>query len=105
MTKYSKTESYLWLNIADLAAIGSIGRFGNPLTLIIQPELNDRQLSGYVSHPKSLDESYVIVRGTKDRMITIQRAMQVISNREIRRKLRTRLTAKPPGMPWQWHRM
>ena len=103
MTNY--TEFYLWLNIADLAAIGSIGSFGNPLTLIIQPELNDRQLSGYVSHPKSLDESYVIVRGTKDRMITIQRAMQVISKREIGWKLRTRLTTKPPGMPGQWHRM
>lgn len=93
---------YLWVNLMDLSTLGTIGPFGSPLNLMIRKELGDELLPGCYYHPQRLDDNFVVVETKPDRARALVDCLEMIGKRKINRKVRTRITVRLPGKPWQW---
>lgn len=87
---------YLWVNLPDLSVIGTIGPFGSPLNMMVQSDLGDELLPGGAYDHNSVDHNYVLVHCAPERAEAIQGGLEVIGKTKLRRKLRTRITAKLP---------
>jgi len=100
----SEEKMYLWLNISDLSDLGGIGSFGSPLNFMIRPALGDELLTGHAMHRCHLDENYLLVHATPDRIAAINDAMQMISERKRNgQKIRHRITPyRPQHKTWRW---
>lgn len=89
-------NAYLWVNLADLGQLGSMPIAGTPLNLLINPEFGDRMLPGYFTTSKRMDEACIVVETTPERTTIIKDALELISQRKMGRKLRTKITKTPP---------
>jgi hypothetical protein len=82
--------------------LGEIVPFGSPLNLMIKPKLGDELLAGAVLHPNRLDDTFVIVQATPKRCEAIKGGIELVGERKIGRKTRTRITKNMPRKPWRW---
>jgi len=94
--------SYLWVNLCDLHKVGTIGPLGSPRTFMLCKNLGDELLEGAYYSPRSLDDNFVVVSSSPERCEDIRAAIELIGEKKIGRKVRTRLTAKPPGKTWRY---
>lgn len=92
---------YLWVNVADLDTMGTIGPLGSPLNLMVRQDLGDTLLPGGVFNRGRIDEIFVIVECTQERATAIKECLEVMSKVKIKRALRTRITENPPNGKWQ----
>jgi len=92
---------YLWVNLCDLHKVGTLGPFGSPLNLMIRPDLGDKLLDNTVYHKNKLDDMFVLVQCLPDRADALQDAIELIGNKKIGRKVRTRITkTMPDNLAW-----
>jgi hypothetical protein len=92
---------YLWVNICDLDAMGTIPGIGSPLSLMVQQSLGDKLLNGSARHPSKLDDMFVLIESTPERCKALQSAIEVLGQRKLHRKARTRITRDLPD-PKTW---
>lgn len=93
---------YLWINLCDLHGIGRIGGVFSPLKMMVQERLGDKLLDGsFWSAKRALDDVFVVVECTEERSQALQGGLEVIGNRKLGRKIRTRTTKNPPGKIWR----
>jgi len=91
---------YLWVNVADLDSMGKVGTLGTPLMFMIRPEMGDNLLPGAVYKSSRLDDIFVIIECADERAQAIKDAIEVLAKARIKRKIRTRITEKPPNGKW-----
>jgi len=93
---------YLWVNLCDLQAIGLIGGVFSPLKMMVQESLGDRLLDGvFWSVKQAMDNIFVVVECTEQRAEDMQGGLEVIGQRKLGRKIRTKTTKRPPGKTWR----
>jgi len=100
-TYQTRSNMHLWINLTDLYELGTIGSFGSPLNLMICKDLGDALLPGAYYSDKRLDDMFVVVSSSPERCEAIKDAMELIGEKKIGRKIRTKETAKPPGKTWR----
>ena len=93
---------YLWVNLADLSSIGTIGPLGSPLKMMILPEKGDELLSVSVFDHNRVDDIFVLVSCTLERATAISEAMELIAQRKLGRKIRLRTSEKMPETGKKW---
>lgn len=90
---------YLWINLADLTLVGTLGDIGSPIALMFQ---EGELIPGTVSHPKSVDEVYIVLKVTDERAKILQDAIILVGEKKIKRNIRMRATKRPPTKVWRW---
>lgn len=93
---------YLWVNLADLDVLGSVGCLGSPLVFMICEDRGDRLLPGAYAQRERLDEVYVLVECTPERCDAIKGGMELVSSRKIGRRIRMRETENLPRDNWKY---
>ena len=78
-----KNKRYLWINLADLADLGTIQPLGSPLNLMIQSQVGDKLLPGAYYSKKCVDDIFVIVVSSPTRCDAIRAALDVIATRKL----------------------
>jgi len=81
--------------------LGTIGPLGTPLNLMICKDLGDVLLPGAYCSNKRLDDIFVVASSSPDRCQAIKGAIELIGEKKIGRKIRTREMVKPPGKTWR----
>jgi hypothetical protein len=93
-----KNTEYLWVNLADVQGMGTIGPVGSPINFILPPS----QLVGTVQKKSHglVDEVYLVyeVESADDK----EAGLQVIAKQKIERKVRTKHTVNPPSKHWEY---
>jgi len=93
---------YLWANIPDLTMLKPLPPLGNPAMLLFSSKFGDN-LVGSVIHPDRLDDAFLVFETTEERAGILRDALELIGNKKIGRKIRTRITkGKPRTPPWKW---
>lgn len=98
---------HLWVNLTDLMYPAMrVPMAGSVLSLLINSELGDRRLDGGYLRKKNtgrIDDIFVVIQCIDDaRPQAIKAALESIGKEKIGRKVRTRITANPPGGAWTW---
>jgi len=96
-----ENEEYLWLNLSDLSEMGSVGNLCNPIYFMVCPDLGDENVGTY-AHADKLDEVYIVLKSSAERCKAIREAMELIGEKKIGRKVRTRTTKNSPRANWRW---
>lgn len=97
-----EAKVYLWVNITDLDAIGTMPVFGTPLNFMIRPELGDERQPGGWYSVERLDDAYVIIHTTPARAAALKDVLEMFGRRKMKRAVRTRQTNKLPGTGWRY---
>jgi len=94
---------FLWINMLDMQDCGTLPPLGNPALFLINKRLGDKLLPGAVYHPQKLGNMFVVVETSQDRIDDIVPALELIGEKKIGRKIRTRVTKREPRCPpWRW---
>lgn len=84
---------FLLVNLADLSLLGDTG-LGNPLILMICPDLGDEILGGSVGI--KLDEASVVIQATPERCKAIREGIQLVGREKIGRPVRCKVRRTAP---------
>ena len=93
---------YLWVNVPDLTMLKPLPPIGNPAMMVFNSDLGDN-LVGSVMHATRLDDMFLVYGITEERTEILRDALELLGNKKIGRKIRTRITeGKPRTPPWKW---
>ena len=87
---------HLLINLLDLERIGAIGRTGSPLNLMIRPDLGDVMHWDGVPIGKQVDDVWVAVESSQERVDAIQGGLDVVSRAKTGRGIRCKFRKASP---------
>ena len=79
---------YLFINVADISQAGTTP-MGSPILWFVRPELGDKILSQGLYNPDRIDEMFIVIESSDDRIKAINDAIGLIGPIKLRRKIRT----------------
>lgn len=90
---------YVWVNVCDLSSCEPVlGGLCVPLLVFDGCD----KLGGYLKTGGNVDECYLVYKvDDESRAQAMPDCFEMMGKRKIGRKIRTRLTANPPGKEWR----
>jgi len=98
-----KEKTHLWINLADLQALGTIPPFGSPLMLLLRADEGDVLLPGaYMQrgNNKRWDDVYIVALTYPERGEQLMQVLNSFAKRRGLYKIRSRETVNAPGDTW-----
>lgn len=87
-------HQFLLVNLADLSELGDTG-LGNPIVLMICPDLGDRVLSGFTDGLK-LDDASIVITATPKRCKAIMEGIKLVGKKKLGRPVRCKIRKTTP---------
>ena len=98
----TQPKKYLWIRLTDIDELGTIGPLGSPINLMIRDDLGDRLVGTVMARKGEIDEAYIIIEATEERIEAIKDGLDLIGEKKLGRRIRTKVTKKLPQNDDKW---